>query len=434
MSSRTIPLSLPNRLPRAVAGFFAAGVLCVSSAATAPHAAGATAQPAPAPAQCPPAWLGTTNSWNGSVSGNGRFVVFHTARPGTDGFPDTDVVLRDLHRGVTVRLTGAAAPPVDIGSAVISDDGSRVAYLRAGSGPPSELGGRRHDLYVYDVHSGRTTFEGHADSSSTLDLSADGRHLVYQSAETDEYDWSIPSDIWVRDLDRDTVRLVSVSTSGGRGNGGSSQPRISADGRTVLFSSLATDLTTDDLPYGGLFVRDLTKNRTTILRDENGDPTGGAEHQLSPDGRYVVFTNVAGRLVRHDRATGEAVVFGPVPGEQRNLSSPRVSRNGRYAAYWTAYVTDPSESTGFMQIHVADLRTGTEEHASAGLDGDQSWRGSNLGELTPNGRYVVFYSEATNLVAGGDTNEAWDVFVRDLRTNRTTRVSVPDAGPPGCTG
>ena len=85
-------------------------------------------------------------------------------------------------------------------------------------------------------------------------------------AETDLWDWSITPDVYVRDIDRDTVRLVSVSTSGGRGDGASIEPTISADGRYVLFSSEATNLVPDDTnEVFDVFRRDLRTGRTTLV-------------------------------------------------------------------------------------------------------------------------------------------------------------------------
>src|SRR5438067_2367503 len=61
--------------------------------------------------------------------------------------------------------------------------------------------------------------------------------------------------------------------------------------------------------------------------------------------------------------------------------------------------------------------------ASIGTSGAQGNGVSSSASVSADGRYVAFYSQATNLVPG-DTNGTFDVFVRDLLTNTTTRVSV----------
>jgi Tol biopolymer transport system component len=124
----------------------------------------------------------------------------------------------------------------------------------------------------------------------------------------------------------------------------------------------------------------------------------------------------------YDRRNGTTATLGPAAGENRNLGAVAVSARGRFVAYGTSYLTPGEEA--FTQIYVHRVRTGTEVHATAGLDGDQPWLGSYLGAISPDGRYLVFYSEATNLVPG-DTNGVLDVFRRDLRTGRTTLVSTP---------
>jgi Tol biopolymer transport system component len=378
----------------------------------------ATAEPTRAAAgrapSCPPSWLGSTHTTGPTVSADGRFVAFDAMSPEHDDGGVSAVFLRDTRRGVTVpvALPSAGARPY---GAVVSDDGSRVAYLAATVEPP-EGGGRSHAVFVYDRRSGVTTAEGRADNGSELDLSADGRLLTYRSAGTDLWDWSVTSDVYVRDVDRDTVRLVSVSTGGGRGNGPSIGPTISADGRYVLFSSQATNLTTG--PAGQVFVRDLLRRRTAAV------PAAGRDAELSPDGRYVVSVDdVAGRILLHDRRTGTTTPLGPAAGEYRNLGATAVSAHGRFVAYGTSYlVTTPAEEA-FTQVYVHRVRTGTEVHATAGLDGDQPWVGSYLGAISPGGRHVVFSSAATNLVPG-DTNGVSDVFRHDLRTGRTTLVSA----------
>jgi len=376
--------------------------------------------------QCPPSWLGTTLTANPTVSADGRFVAFTGQSPDGDEGGTSVVLLRDTRLGVTfsvAQVTPAGRPYAPI----ISDDGTRVAYLRN-----SPLGGRRDDLYVYDRRSGRTTHEGQADVESALDFSADGRYLTYWTAGTDEWDWSITPDVYVRDLDSDRTTLVSVSADGGRGNGASINPTISADGRYVLFSSQATNLPSgqDSLGYA-IYLRDLVRHRTTVLRHaEDGSILYQSEAQLSPDGRYVLYTGE--RIYRYDRTTGRTLTLGPVPAEDRFVGAARLSDHGRFVAYQTTFLVGGDLGDAFTELNVINVKTGTEEQANVGLDHNQPWTGAYFGALSPNGRYLTFYSDATNLVPD-DTNNAFDVFVRDLKSNRTLRASEADPGPVGCT-
>src|SRR5262245_47740359 len=75
----------------------------------------------------------------------------------------------------------------------------------------------------------------------------------------------------------------------------------------------------------------------------------------------------------------------------------------------------------------AFARADTAERVSVSTANVQPSVASTASYITPNGRYVVFQSGANNLVSL-DTNNATDVFVRDLQTNTTSRVSIPDPG------
>ena len=105
-----------------------------------------------------------------------------------------------------------------------------------------------------------------------------------------------------------------------------------------------------------------------------------------------------------------------------------VSADGRYVAFTSAapnLVSDDTNNTWDVLVH--DRRTGTTSRisaSSAGVPGDSSSYGQ---AMSPDGRYVSFTSDATNLVPG-DTNGAYDGFVHDRRTGTTSRVTVTDAG------
>ena len=67
---------------------------------------------------------------------------------------------------------------------------------------------------------------------------------------------------------------------------------------------------------------------------------------------------------------------------------------------------------------------------SMGYDGSQANGDSYLPTISNNGRFVVFASDATNLVPN-DTNGKTDVFVFDVETEVMERVSVASNGVEG---
>src|SRR5262249_4022499 len=139
----------------------------------------------------------------------------------------------------------------------------------------------------------------------SVKISADGRFVVFASeaAGLVPDDTNGVSDVFVRDRVSGTTERASVDSNGVQGNapsGGPSDPSISADGRYVAFTSLASNLVPRDTNgYGDVFVRD----RRTGTTERVSVGTGGAEAHhvsaspsISADGRYVAFTSFASDL------------------------------------------------------------------------------------------------------------------------------------------
>jgi hypothetical protein len=87
----------------------------------------------------------------------------------------------------------------------------------------------------------------------------------------------------------------------------------------------------------------------------------------------------------------------------------------------------PGDTNNTFDIFVRDTLTNTTTRVSVDSAGNQANMGAEGASISADGRFVAFYSEASNIVPG-DTNSSKDVFVRDTLTNTTTRVSVDSAG------
>lgn len=240
-------------------------------------------------------------------------------------------------------------------------------------------------------------------SSQSAGLSADGRYAAFSSDAPDVVagDTNGVRDVFVHDRLTGVTERVSVSTGGGQANGASAglfagEPRISGDGRHVTFSSEASDLVpSDGNGASDVFVRDRVAGTTARVSVASGGGEALGESvtpSISSDGRYVTFTSLAGDLL---------------PGDDNND----------------------------RDVFVRDRVAGTTELISVALDGTSSDRasggfGAGPARVTPDGRYVVFGSFSTDLVAG-DTNNFDDVFVRDRVGGTTERVSVATDGTEG---
>jgi len=177
--------------------------------------------------------------------------------------------------------------------------------------------------------------------------------------------------------------------------------------------------------------------------DSAGVPAnaGATNGVLSADGRYVVFQSSATNLVsgasgtqvyRHDRVGGATLLVSVASnGNPGNSVSrdPSVSANGRYVVF-ASFATDlvAGDTNGMSDVFVRDMQPGgtTALVSSAGLPADGSSGLSGLSgarEISDDGRYVAFTSIATNLV-GGSNNGRQQIYVKDMTTGAVVRASV----------
>ena len=229
----------------------------------------------------------------------------------------------------------------------------------------------------------------------------------------------------MRPAGRGRAELVSAVNGGTRaGNSPSYQGSVSAGGRFVAFFSGGTDLAPGRVSgRGDVFVRDRQTRRTELVSGgRGGAPGGGVFPHISADGRFVAFSSWAGNLVPGDtnakydafvrdrRAGTTTRVSVGTSGAQGNDDSgngsnrpaPAISPGGRFVAF-ELFTRQPGARR--HQRH-----PGTCSCATVAAGGGQGRRESR-GTVAAGGRAVAFFSAAADLVPG-DTNGAFDVFVR----------------------
>lgn len=250
------------------------------------------------------------------------------------------------------------------------------------------------------------------------------------------------------------TRLVSAASATQQANGSSGGGELSADGRFVAFLSVASNLVPGDV--GGIadvFVRDL---QTGAIARESVSSAGVAANmncwkpELSGDGRFVVFVSGSSNLVPgyvpnsfelfvRDRAASTTAVvsygLGGVESDRGvvvpNFVGPSISHDGRFVAFVSPstnlVVGDTNASS---DVFVRDLLTGGIERVPALPGGVEPNGYATDVDLSADGRWVVFTSVASNLVAG-DVNGASDVFAYDRSTGALTIVSATAIGDRG---
>lgn len=286
-------------------------------------------------------------------------------------------------------------------------------------------------------------------------LTPDGRYLVFMSSATDlvPFVTSPLDNIYVRDLQTGLNTLVSVNSAGtDGGNARSYFCSMTPNGRFVLFVSDASNLVpNDDNAVPDIFVRDLTAGTTTRVEfiDASHVHNNFALPQISPDGRFVVFSSPAKILGNdannsedifvHDMAMGATslVSVNRLRRRSGNRSStnPQLSADGRYVLFESdASDLVDNDNNGAGDVFVRDLLTGTTRLASANYAGTGSAiRQSFRAKMSADGRFVVFTSTSNNLVPGYPNlpNDVGNVYLRDMASNTTRLVSVNSTGTGG---
>ncbi len=241
--------------------------------------------------------------------------------------------------------------------------------------------------------------------------------------------------------------LVSASCDGGPANGNSQQAAVSADGQFVAFYSDGTNLAPGDTNgQHDAFIRDRASGAVELLNVSSDGQIGNNESAYprpSGDGRYVTFHSLASNLVpgdTNDRAdifvrdrqlgTTERVSVATDGSEANAHSGGQViTPDGRYIVYVTgaSNLSPLDTQADNLDIYLRDRQTGDTELVSLAEDGTRPYIFESLNpSVSDDGRYIAFESRA-QLVAD-DTNYDSDVYVRDRLTGTTVRISTPPGG------
>ena len=347
------------------------------------------------------------------LSADGRYVVFAT--PSTNFGSGLQVYRRDRLSGAvaTVSVTPAGVPSVAGGSSPsVSADGRYVVFSSFAADLVRGVVDANgvSDVFVRDMETGITklvsaTATGAVASAggtlfSTIDahlVSDDGRYVAFVSSSPDLA--TVPlnraAQVFVKDMSTGAVTLASAH-NGLAGNGASSVPALSGDGRFVAFVSLSTNLTTPALGTASpeIYVRDLT-----------------------------------GTAVSLESVTWDGLVLtGP------QMSMPSLSRDGRYLAFESSAQLDSrsDRDVNTLDVYLRDREAGTTVLVS---HSDTATAFPALDSRSPSvsadGQSVAFQSNDPFMVDGDSNGTAGDVFLYDRATTLLTIVSLNDDGVQG---
>ena len=347
------------------------------------------------------------------ISADGRFVAFESfARlVAGDADDDPDVYVLDRRTGVTTLETGALEPGATVTRPRISGDGRWIVFqitrLLSGGAPQSDimLGDRRASTLT--IVSGRPRGDAANGSSRDPDISDDGRTVVFSSTATNLVAGpdanGAEEDIYAFDVPSATLRRVSLNDDGPQpAIGASFRPSLSADGHLIAFVSLADlDHHTPPRPTGA-----QRRSTQVFVRD------------LSLGRTSRISCTSKGRPPDH------------------NSSWPAISGDGRYVAF-------ASESPDLVDgdrnkasdVFLYDREKGTTTLVSRSALGGTANGVSTSPDVSFDGRFVAYQSDASDIVcahrcpsAAEDINLLWDVFVFDRFAGRSVQVSGDESG------
>lgn len=362
------------------------------------------------------------HSYGGNISSDGCYVAFASQAdnlaPG-DTNNTEDVFLHDRQTGETTRVSvapdGTGANKASL-HPVISGDGRYFAF----------------ESYADNLVPGGSDREWKGLSSTIVD----------ENGETQQ----VPSiiDIFVHDRQTGETKRANVASDGTLANNNSGEVLISEDGRYVTFASYADNLVPEDTNNAqDIFVRDLQTGETSRVNiTTDGLEANGESYftAISADGRYVAFqsdadnlvaedTNDASDIFVHDRETGEttrvSVASDGTEGNRFSNEGPNlaISADGRYVAF-QSYASNlvPGDTNNAPDIFVHDRETAEITRVSLASGGTEV-NGSSFGiAISADGGYVLFSSQADNLVTG-DKNRR-ETFLHNRETGETTPVSI----------
>ncbi len=293
-------------------------------------------------------------------------------------------------------------------------------------------------------------------------ISANGRFVTFESVgKFTKGDSIATEDVFRHDRKTGKTRRVSLKSNGRQvPGGGANDSAISGNGRYVAFHAEGAFVPGDTNGRDDVYVKDMKtgKVRRASIRSDGSELAYDSLHPaISGNGRFVAFdsegpfvgadTNTISDVFRHDMKTGKTIrvdirsdgtqtEYTPAINFGADSEEPSISGDGNLIAYESIDDTMTAEPDYDNKIDtdvfVRNVRQGKTLRASIKPNGTEAAGAANqnnsFSAISGNGRFVAFTADEFGDFVPGDTNNTFDVYVKDLRTGAIGRVSVKSDG------
>ncbi len=300
----------------------------------------------------------------------------------------------------------------------ISNAADLVAFSSSASNVIENDTNKQQDVFLHRRSTGETYRisesyygEGGNKSSSSPDISADGRYVVFTSRADNLYssDNNGDRDIYLHDVNRRRLTWIDISQGGIDGLRLPSRPSISGDGTYISFTARTSQ------GYAAYLWNRNTWKAIKISPDYNPDgtvATSPGKTEVSDNGQYVTYA-LNGYIYKYNIQTEENELISLGLNSEianSNSYSPSISADGRYIVY-SSYASNliENDTNGFSDIFVYDSVNKTTRIVNIGVGGFQTKNHSNSPTISADGNTIAYITKVHNLIFD-DTNEVADIF------------------------
>lgn len=326
---------------------------------------------------------------NSKVSDDGRYVFFSSPATNlvandTNG-NSRDIFVRDTILNTTevasIGTNNTQTPYAD--DYDISPDGRTIVFV---SNRNDQLNLNYSTMYVRNLDSGITSIPYYNDfngqSIQAPALSDDGQYIAFQTRRPLAGD--IAPNVYRVNTSTNFIERISSGLSGATANAGSSKPSISADGSSIAFSSLASNLVLNDTAKSDIFLWNQASGGlqrisvTPLGQQANGDSEAAS---ISADGSRIAYITNASNIVGGfpavydgqrgaiywDKTTNQNTLvstsYGTLNRASKNVGAPYISGNGAKIVYTSASadIVESDTTTNAPDVFMYDIASAMNE-------------------------------------------------------------------------